>query len=159
MASPKSKVERRVLSAVRAITGIDPEVSAALKRSEGFRGDPYNDHLGFPTIGYGAKLPLSRAESEVVMLMRAGVKVERLDDALATRGIDYGALPVPARRTLVRMSYQLGVGGVMKFKRMVAAVKDGRWRTAYAEALDSKWGKRDTAKRARRVAKGFLDSA
>jgi len=24
-----------------------------IKIEEGFRGDPYNDHLGYPTVGYG----------------------------------------------------------------------------------------------------------
>ena len=155
-----SKPAQDVLAAVRTVAAIPPEVVRELKRSEGFRAKPYKDSLGKLTIGYGTLLEgkgLSREESEVLLLMRAMEKRVRLDDQLARRGIDYRALPPPARRSLLRLAYQIGVARLLRFKRMLAAVKDRRWRTAHAEALDSKWAKRDSPARARRVAKGFLD--
>ena len=153
------RVAREVVEAVRECTGIPSSVSEPLKRSEGYRGKPYRDHLGNWTIGYGTLLEgkgLSREESEVLLLMRAGEKRERLVAALARRGIALGGLPAPVQATLLRMSYQMGVGKLMRFRRMLAAVHDGRWKTAYAEALDSTWARGQTPDRARRVAAGFL---
>ena len=142
---------------VRAIAGISPAVERALERSEGFRGDRYLDSLGKPTIGMGTLLPLSKPEGRVLLLMRAAVKNGRLVKALAKRGIELGSLPEPARETLQRMAYQMGVSRLMRFRRMLAAVADQRWLTAYAEALDSRWA-RQTPARAKRVAGGFLKS-
>ena len=151
-----------VLQAVRAVTGIALTVERELKRSEGFRSQPYRDHLGNLTIGYGTLLEgkgLSKEEAAVILLMRAGGKKGALVKALANRGINFAALPEPARQTLERMAYQMGVSGVMRFKRMIAAIRDGRWKTAHAEALDSKWAREQTARRARRVVAGFLEAA
>ena len=154
-----NEAERAVLSAVRRTCALPDDVVRELKRSEGYRAKPYRDSLGKLTIGYGTLLDgrgLSRAEAEVLLLLRVAGKREGLSGALQRRGISYSLLPEPARKTLTRMAYQLGVPRLMRFKRMLAAVRDGRWRAAYAEALDSKWARSDSPKRARRVAAGFL---
>ena len=156
-----NKVERAVLSAVRRTCALPDDVARELKRSEGFRAKPYRDTKGLLTIGYGTLLDgrgLSRAEAEVLLLMRAAAKREGLSDALQRQGIAYSLLPGPAREALVRMAYQLGVPRLMRFKRMLAAVREGQWRTAYAESLDSKWARSDSPKRAMRVAAGFLEA-
>ena len=56
------------------------------------------------------------------------------------------------RRVLANMGYQLGVGGLMGFKRMLAALERGDYEAAAREMLDSKWAKRDTPARAGRLA-------
>ena len=44
----------------------------AIMAAEGFRGQPYDDTRGNPTIGYGTKLPLTRAEGELLLRHRLG---------------------------------------------------------------------------------------
>jgi lysozyme len=49
------------------------------------------------------------------------------------------------------MVFNLGIGGVMKFKMMLAALAESRWDDAADAALDSKWA--DQVKgRAQRIA-------
>ena len=61
-------------------------------------------------------------------------------------------LLTPARRdALLNMAFQMGTAGVMKFKKMLAALDDKDWQRAKGMALDSAWAKQ-TPKRAARVA-------
>jgi lysozyme len=53
---------------------------------------------------------------------------------------------------MAAMTFQLGVSGVMAFKRLLAALERGDWPAAAAEMLDSKWAKEDSPARARRMA-------
>ena len=55
----------------RAADPIDSAVPA-IKEAEGFRGEPYDDTTGNPTIGYGTKLPLTEAEGELLLRYRLG---------------------------------------------------------------------------------------
>ena len=49
-----------------------------IKRNEGFEGSEYKDHLGFSTIGYGTKLPISEDEAEMLLKHRLNNKIEHL---------------------------------------------------------------------------------
>jgi len=118
-----------------------------IKRSEGFVGMPYEDSLGIPTIGYGTKLPLDKEEAELLLYHRLDKKkkelltyypfIENLDDV--------------RQEVLYEMAYQLGVGGLLKFKKMWSALKSTDWVKASEEMLDSKWAKQ-TPNRARKLA-------
>ena len=50
------------------------------------------------------------------------------------------------------MAYQIGVNGLLKFKKMISAIEFGDWEEAERQALDSKWAKQTPA-RAHRHAK------
>jgi lysozyme len=49
------------------------------------------------------------------------------------------------------MAYQMGVDGVLKFKKMMIALQAENYEAAYKEALNSKWAQQ-TPERAQRVA-------
>ena len=49
------------------------------------------------------------------------------------------------------MSYQMGVNGVSKFRKMITNMKDENWSKAADEMLDSLWA-RQTSNRANRLA-------
>ena len=49
-----------------------------IKKNEGFRGEPYNDSLGKPTIGYGTLLPISESEAEIILKSRLHGKMAEL---------------------------------------------------------------------------------
>ena len=52
---------------------------------------------------------------------------------------------------IINMCYQMGVSGVMKFKKALAAMKNGEWDIAATELLDSRWAKQ-TPNRANELA-------
>ena len=125
-----------------------------LKDSEGFRGMPYDDHLGNPTIGYGTLLPLSPVEGELLLRHRLEMSTRQLGQALQVRGIEPATLPPGVWQALRDMAYNMGVPRLMGFKKMLAAIEQGSWQTAKAEALDSKWACQ-VPNRAAKVVKGF----
>jgi len=111
------------------------ELEKQLKEHEGFKGMPYDDSLGYPTIGFGTKLPLNEDEAELLLKHRLKQKKDELIEAMP---FVYN-LPDDKQRVLYEMSYQLGVGGVLLFKRMWRALKSGDFESASIEMLDSKW--------------------
>lgn len=96
--------------------------------------------------------PLTFEEGRWLLRQRAGVRVDGISKLLRTQAITWDTLPTDLRVALANMSYQLGSAGVMRFRRMVRAVKVGDYAEAAKEALDSKWAKKDTPRRAKRVA-------
>ena len=114
-----------------------------IKKHEGFRGMPYEDSLGFPTIGYGTKLPITKEEAEILLKHRLDIKIQEITNYEPF----YLELPPKAQKVIANMAYQLGVGGVMKFKKMWEALKNEDYKTAADEMLNSKWA-RQTPNRA-----------
>jgi len=121
-----------------------------LAEDEGFEGRPYRCTSGKVTIGYGFNLddwPLSPEECLPILKARA-TKV-RAD--LAYRIAYFYDLPDAAQDVLVNMGYQMGVEGVLKFKRTLEHLRDARWQDAADEMLNSTWAVQ-TPQRARRLA-------
>ena len=125
------------------------ELEKQLKEHEGFRGMPYNDKLGYPTIGYGTKLPINEDEAELLMKHRLE---QKRDELIIAMPFVYN-LPDDKQKVLYEMSYQMGVDGVLLFKRMWSALKSGDFETASKEMLDSLWATIQTPERAERLAK------
>jgi lysozyme len=129
-----------------------PAVIKTLMEEEGFRPSAYPDHLGFTTIGHGICIDARKGcgitveESEYLLKNRVGLAVRGLAAALPW----YFSLDDARRKALALMAYQLGVKGVLNFKKMLDAMKYGDFGRAADEALDSTWAKQ-TPKRAYRV--------
>ena len=119
----------------------------SIKIHEGFSGEVYQDTLGFDTIGYGTKLPLSKSEAEAILEMRLRAKITELK----MRKPIVKELSEERRQILAEMSYQLGVNGVVRFKKMWIAIEEGNYETARKEMLDSRWFNQ-TPSRARELA-------
>lgn len=126
----------------------------SLKSDEGWRESPYQDHLGFWTIGYGflidsrRNVRLPKKVGEYWLEVLAEEKFLELADRIPWI-VDQ---PEDVQQALGNMVYQLGVAGVLRFKRMLAALERGDRKTAAVEALDSKWAQIQTPVRAKRVA-------
>ncbi len=120
-----------------------------IKRDEGFKGSPYICPAGFPTIGYGTKLPLDEYEAELLLKHRLNKKIELLHVKLP-QILRY---PKRVRDVLINMSYQMGVSGVLKFKKMIRALDANDFKKASEEMLDSKWAREDGPGRAKRLSK------
>ena len=118
-----------------------------IKESEGFRGAVYKDTLGFDTIGYGTKLPLSEQEALLILEVRLKAKIKELEE----KEPFVNKLPLEAQEIIWEMCYQLGTGGVLKFSKMWLALKAANYRRASVEMLDSMWAKQ-TPNRAKSLA-------
>lgn len=121
-----------------------------IKEFEGLRLKPYVDTRGYLTIGYGRCL-----DKKGITLAEAN---DFLDDDLADvrEGL---TLHLPWTETLdqVRyevlacMAYQLGIDGLLGFKKMFVAIQAADYDAAAKEMLDSDWHKQ-TPYRAEKLA-------
>jgi len=141
------------------------ELVEDLKSDEGWRPWVYDDETGepiskgstvhgYPTIGYGQMVDYSRGGGitkhigEQMLIEAATLRWNQLVNLLPF----VQHQPEEVQRALGNMAYQLGVGGVYGFKKMLQALRDGDRVAAAQHALDSKWANEQTPKRARRVA-------
>lgn len=121
-----------------------------LARHEGFEGKPYKCTSGKVTIGYGFNLddwPLTQAECLPILESR----MRQVRVSLANRLGYFYALPDAAQAVLVNMAYQMGVSGLLTFKRFLSALQAGKFEDAYHEMMQSKWSQQ-TPNRARELA-------
>jgi lysozyme len=119
-----------------------------IKKSEGFVGTVYKDHLGIDTIGIGTRMPLSETEAELILEHRLNDKINHI---LQEKPIVM-TLSQERQEVIFEMCYQLGVGGVLKFKNMWTAIESNDFAQASVEMLDSKWHEQ-TPQRAEALAK------
>ena len=123
-----------------------------LEREEGCRLVAYRDTRNVLTIGYGHTGPD----------VHEGLQWTQQDaDEQLDHDIDHvcGQMDVamPWWRSLddiranvmVKMAYQLGIGGLLAFRQMLAHVRAEEWDLAKAAGLDSQWAKQ-TPERAKR---------
>jgi len=117
-----------------------------IKKSEGFVGVVYKDSLGIDTIGYGTKLPIDEDEAELLLnhrLTKKRLELTNVKPVLKT-------LSRERQDVLFEMVYQMGVGGVLLFKKMWEAIEADDYFIASLEMLSSKWAKQ-TPLRAKRL--------
>lgn len=122
---------------------------------EGYRAEIYRCTAGKLTIGYGTNLSAGLPEDEALVLMR--YRLGKLDAAMINRYPWYRGLSTRRKMALLNMAYQMGLDGLIKFSRMLAACAAGNWDEAHSQAMDSKWATVDSPKRAARVAGMLLE--
>ena len=128
------------------------EVYTEIAEDEGFRGNEYKDHLGYPTIGYGTKLPLTEEEAGILLQHR----LRRMVKELTLNKPIIEKIPDQALLVLLNMAYQLGVPRLLKFKKMWEAIETGDYKTASAEMVDSLWNQQ-TPNRSNKLASIMSD--
>ena len=124
------------------------------KEFEGFRGQPYNDSRGIPTIGYGTNLnihknriPVEVMEGQQSLAPNYADQLfnEMYDEAwerakgFATPEIFEGLSPI-RKSILADMSYNLG-NKLFQFQNMQKAVQAGDAEAVKREMKNSKWYK------------------
>ena len=133
----------------------DAILRAELRDDEGRERFVYFDHLGYATIGCGRLVDKRKggglSDDEIDYLLANDLKrvAAGLDKAIPW----WRTLDPVRRRVFQNMGHQLGVNGLLNFKKAVAAAKAGDYITAAAEMLDSTWAKVQTPARAQRLAK------
>ena len=121
-----------------------------IKRDEGRRLFPYRDTRNKLTIGYGRNL-----DDRGIDPVEADMMLDR-DLARATVDVDmkipFARFLDDARRgALINMTYNMGIGGLLTFKKMLTAMNKGNWEEAAREMLDSDYAKQ-VGLRAQRLA-------
>ena len=106
-----------------------------IKKDEGFRGNPYNDSRGLPTIGYGTLLPISKVEGELLLKHR----LELIIQELINNKPFVVDLNEEAQSIIYNMAYNLGVPRLLKFKKMWKALENYDYTEASKEMKDSRW--------------------
>ena len=128
-----------------------------IKKHEGFVPKIYKDSLGFATIGYGhLVLPGEQWEEGKEYSKEQLEHVFKTDfnNAVgqATGLMDGMDLDDKAREVIIEMVFQLGVGGVGKFKKMWEALRKKDYGEASFQMMDSRWAKQ-TPNRAESLSK------
>ena len=122
-----------------------------LIRDEGIVLKMYQDTVGKWTIGVGHNLddkPISRRAAEIILEDDINDSIASLKTKLPwTEQLDE-----VRKAVLINMAFNMGIGGLLAFKKMLTACKSGNFKLAAKEMLDSKW-KDQVGQRAFRLAK------
>jgi lysozyme len=120
-----------------------------LRLHEGERLKPYRCTAGRLTIGVGRNLDdrgITPAES--AMLLANDISAVETD---LLRALPWAArLDEVRQRVLVDMAFNLGMPGLLEFRRTLATIKAGQYHSAAAMMLESKWAGQ-VGQRARRL--------
>lgn len=137
------------------MAGTPDNIYDQLIRDEDRRNRPYRDSVGKLTIGVGHNLddkPISNRAVRVILE----------DDVADARGELLTALPwadklsEPREAALINMCFNMGLGGLLTFKKMLTAVQEERWEDVRTEILTSKYAQQ-VGPRAHRVAQQLVE--
>lgn len=120
-----------------------------LKAFEGFRAKAYKDTTGHHTIGYGFNIDAGIDERAASALIEHQV-TELYADLMRFEWFDN--LDEVRKSVIVQMAFQMGISGLLKFRKTLHYVKSGDYEKAADEMLNSLWAKQ-TPPRANQVAK------
>lgn len=111
-----------------------------VKRHEGFRGRAYLDSVGVLTVGFGRNLRdkgISEKEAEMLLINDLKEATKQVIEKFPwAKDLSRNRLNV-----LVMLTFNIGIGGVLGFRKMLMALKDGDYDKAADEMLASKWSK------------------
>lgn len=130
------------------------QLVADLKLDEGLKLHAYQDILGYWTIGHGRLIDerkgggITKAEAEILLYG----DVERVQREVRQFIPWYPDQPETVQRALCNMAYQMGLKGLLGFRKTLELIRQGHYYEAASEAMDSKWAKQ-TPNRAERVAR------
>lgn len=143
------------------------ELFDILKFEEGYRAKPYHCSEGYVTIGIGTKIGTKGAPLEQYTLTVS----QRVAEVMLEEEVSsfagklkmlhwYANLNRDRQIIIESMCYQLGFNGVLKFKKMIAALESEDFNEAANQALDSLWARQTPARAERHaavIAHGSLD--
>lgn len=113
---------------------------------EGYRSKAYYCSEGYPTIGIGTKIgpkgaPLEHYTFAVNKEIAEAMLYKEMDLVWTkVKSMSFYKKLNDDRKAIIdSMCYQLGVNGLLKFKRMITALEQEDYKAAALEALDSRW--------------------
>lgn len=129
-------------------------IYAQLERDESRRHVGYVDSQGHWTVGIGHKLSTPLTNTVIDMILRDDVAAKAAE--LEAKAPWVRTLSEPRYGVLLNMAFNLGVTGLLGFRRMLAAMQSADWEGAAAELLDSVYATQVGA-RAIRLARQLQD--
>lgn len=134
--------------------GLRRLIEADLERHEGRRHRLYRCPAGRLSCGIGFNIQDNPLPDYIIdMLLDYSIEIA-IDDLKTIFGIEkYEAFPDHVKRALTNMSFQLGYDRLSQFKNTINLIKQGEYKRAAKEVLDSKWAREDSPKRALEVSK------
>ena len=125
-----------------------------IEDEERFVSYVYRDSKGFWTIGFGTLVDRKRGGGITVEEGRylMANRIRPVYSALDARAPWWRGLTQARQAVLVSMGYQIGIDGLFKFKRTMAAMEAGDHEAAARGMLASKWAREDSPERAQRAA-------
>lgn len=133
---------------------IPPELFDQLKRDEGFRQFPYLDSLGILTIGYGRNLVSKGIDKSEASYLLSN-DIDQVWSQCLVSIPSFKSLDPVRQSVLASMAFNLGIRGLLKFRRMLEAIAVGNYELAKFHMLDSLWHKQ-VGERAERLAEQLL---
>ena len=142
--------------------GMD-ELTKSIRKHEGEKRNKdgkhvvYEDSEGFPTVGYGHKvtkvdgLKVGDTIDDAKADQLFNQDIEKAKSGAKTVITNFDALPDEVRHILTEMVYQMGASGVKKFENTLEHIKNGDYKKAAQEMLNSEWAKQ-TPSRAKALA-------
>jgi len=138
-------------------------IEKLLDWEEGYRGKPYHCSEGYVTYGIGHKLssvkdePLDNysdmwiSQGDAEHLLTTDLRELFGNIGQSSFIIAYDELSNDRQVIIESMVYQMGIAGVAGFHQMWKDIKDGDFRGAASEMIDSRW-REQTPERAKRHA-------
>lgn len=127
-----------------------------IQRHEGLRLTTYQCPAGKWTIGYGRNLEdtgISIDEANVLLANDLRRVRQQVESALPW----FDRLSALRQEVLLNMAFQLGIAGLLRFRRALEAMHVGNWELARHEMLDSRWAKQ-TPERALELAEAMCNN-
>jgi lysozyme len=130
-------------------------IAKLLMFEEGFRADAYYCSEKYPTIGIGWKIGNKNQSLDdfKVMLISKEAALAQCDSEANDLAINlhcvigcWQDLSEARQAVLISMAYQMGLSGLMKFKKMIAAIDAGDFVEAAAQGMDSNWSSQTYAR-------------
>lgn len=109
-----------------------------LTRHEGVRLHPYTDTAGKLTIGIGRNLEDTGISYDEAQLMLEN-DIKRATEHCHTAFPWMAQLSQVRQEVLIEMVFNMGLGGVLTFKNMLAAMERGDYERAAQEMRASQW--------------------
>lgn len=122
-----------------------PDYYSFIKSSEGIKYSIYKDSRGNPTVGIGhliapsdqIKKVYTEKEIQAFFNKDCGAAIKIARDTFP----NFDSLPDNIKEILVSLSFNLGRGGINKFKNFKAAITNKDYKRAAKELKDSAWHK------------------
>jgi len=117
-----------------------------LKKEEGFKAKPYLCSEGFPTWGYGEKIgdkyePLPNITTTEPEAYKKMLAMNSANEKTYLNNPDlyrcYFHLNDARKAVMLSIAYQIGIYGVLKFKKMLGALERADYSAAADEMLNS----------------------
>jgi len=122
---------------VQVMSEISQTLVDMLIRHEGLRLKPYTDTVGKMTVGVGRNLTdVGISKQEAMYLLHDDI--QRVQAELAQQPW-FSGLNEARQMALTDMAFNLGLQGLLGFKKAIEALQGGDFQAAATEMLNSKW--------------------